>query len=112
MIRRPPRSPLFPYTTLFRSKGVAVGISPVLESCSPVVIGLVVSIKLHRLLVSVDGLGVVTLLKEHICPAFEGNRVLRIEFRSFPVFSIGLLVFPTVVINVAEILVSNRVPGI
>src|SRR5260221_4399304 len=25
MIRRPPRSTLFPYTTLFRSEGVAVG---------------------------------------------------------------------------------------
>src|SRR2546430_12498296 len=25
MIRRPPRSTLFPYTTLFRSRGVAVG---------------------------------------------------------------------------------------
>src|SRR3712207_8684716 len=26
MIRRPPRSPLFPYTTLFRSAGVLAGI--------------------------------------------------------------------------------------
>src|SRR2546422_6743274 len=28
MIRRPPRSTLFPYTTLFRSRGVGPGISP------------------------------------------------------------------------------------
>src|SRR5258708_27042685 len=28
MIRRPPRSTLFPYTTLFRSKGGAGGLSP------------------------------------------------------------------------------------
>src|SRR3712207_7783064 len=27
MIRRPPRSTLFPYTTLFRSSGLAVGIA-------------------------------------------------------------------------------------
>src|SRR3712207_8199731 len=30
MIRRPPRSTLFPYTTLFRSTGVSVGIGAVL----------------------------------------------------------------------------------
>src|SRR3712207_8961480 len=29
MIRRPPRSTLFPYTTLFRSKGAVLGIRPV-----------------------------------------------------------------------------------
>src|SRR5258707_11903517 len=28
MIRRPPRSTLFPYTTLFRSEGDAVGVGP------------------------------------------------------------------------------------
>src|SRR2546425_2041038 len=28
MIRRPPRSTLFPYTTLFRSEGVYAGIDP------------------------------------------------------------------------------------
>src|SRR5436190_13980619 len=28
MIRRPPRSTLFPYTTLFRSKGLSSGASP------------------------------------------------------------------------------------
>src|SRR2546430_13532431 len=40
MIRRPPRSTLFPYTTLFRSIGICVvglgrdGIAYVLEDCS------------------------------------------------------------------------------
>src|SRR5436309_9255876 len=29
MMRRPPRSPLFPYTTLFRSAVVDVGVDPV-----------------------------------------------------------------------------------
>src|SRR3989441_3761767 len=29
MIRRPPRSPLFPYTTLFRSLGGSVGVAAV-----------------------------------------------------------------------------------
>src|SRR5258708_31357264 len=29
MIRRPPRSTLFPYTTLFRSEGVAAGWAPI-----------------------------------------------------------------------------------
>src|SRR5256885_2671706 len=28
MIRRPPRSTLFPYTTLFRSRGAVVGLGP------------------------------------------------------------------------------------
>src|SRR2546430_6877472 len=28
MIRRPPRSPLFPYTTLFRSQAAVVGLDP------------------------------------------------------------------------------------
>src|SRR5438270_7336082 len=32
MIRRPPRSTLFPYTTLFRSNGVVVDAEPVEES--------------------------------------------------------------------------------
>src|ERR1039457_6146930 len=39
MIRRPPRSTLFPYTTLFRSVGVALetrGISPFVKPASPV----------------------------------------------------------------------------
>src|SRR5256885_10098293 len=31
MIRRPPRSTLFPYTTLFRSPGIAVGAMTVLK---------------------------------------------------------------------------------
>src|SRR5256884_4744838 len=31
MIRRPPRSTLFPYTTLFRSTGYLVGATPVLQ---------------------------------------------------------------------------------
>src|SRR2546430_13308288 len=29
MIRQPPRSPLFPSTTLFRSRGIPVGIHPI-----------------------------------------------------------------------------------
>src|SRR3712207_8823148 len=32
MIRRPPRSTLFPYTTLFRSEGVAVGVARLVAS--------------------------------------------------------------------------------
>src|SRR3712207_8204335 len=36
MIRRPPRSTLFPYTTLFRS--VPVGVGPVLPVHGPVVV--------------------------------------------------------------------------
>src|SRR5438034_4324224 len=37
MIRRPPRSTLFPYTTLFRSKGAAIGriTSVTMESRKP-----------------------------------------------------------------------------
>src|SRR5260221_3146915 len=30
MIRRPPRSTLFPYTTLFRSKALAIGLFPLM----------------------------------------------------------------------------------
>src|SRR3712207_7618299 len=33
MIRRPPRSTLFPYTTLFRSQPRARGVRPVLPDC-------------------------------------------------------------------------------
>src|SRR3712207_8156174 len=33
MIRRPPRSTLFPYTTLFRSREVKTFCHPVLEKC-------------------------------------------------------------------------------
>src|SRR3989475_6588585 len=38
MIRRPPRSTLFPYTTLFRSKDAALGLS-----VSPLVLALLVA---------------------------------------------------------------------
>src|SRR3989441_8951055 len=38
MIRRPPRSTLFPYTTLFRSRGMTMAISKALESGSRAVI--------------------------------------------------------------------------
>src|SRR5437899_6228858 len=31
MIRRPPRSTLFPYTTLFRSLGIAVALAPIVS---------------------------------------------------------------------------------
>src|SRR5256885_3963284 len=34
MIRRPPRSTLFPYTTLFRSLGVVIGIATVMAMAS------------------------------------------------------------------------------
>src|SRR5258708_34340142 len=37
MIRRPPRSTLFPYTTLFRSQIVATVTAPALNLASPVV---------------------------------------------------------------------------
>src|SRR4029077_21296121 len=33
MIRRPPRSTLFPYTTLFRSRGLCVGSAPPTSRC-------------------------------------------------------------------------------
>src|ERR1022692_4947053 len=36
MIRRPPRSTLFPYTTLFRSVGNSNGPHPILCECTPV----------------------------------------------------------------------------
>src|SRR2546425_8282962 len=35
MIRRPPRSTLFPYTTLFRSRGAAAGARPGRASSGP-----------------------------------------------------------------------------
>src|SRR3712207_7093386 len=35
MIRRPPRSTLFPYTTLFRSEAAARGAAAVLVNCTP-----------------------------------------------------------------------------
>src|SRR2546422_7599995 len=35
MIRRPPRSTLFPYTTLFRSLEMTLHLSHVLEECQP-----------------------------------------------------------------------------
>src|SRR3712207_7842515 len=48
MIRRPPRSPLFPYTTLFRSAGAApdpggalVSVRPVRPADVPAVVGMV-----------------------------------------------------------------------
>src|SRR5258708_26157932 len=37
MIRRPPRSTLFPYTTLFRSRKMAVGHWPGTDSCAAAV---------------------------------------------------------------------------
>src|SRR5256885_7834315 len=50
MIRRPPRSTLFPYTTLFRSIGTIVLFPPfrptfpgIRQSVDPVVIGLIVA---------------------------------------------------------------------
>src|SRR2546422_4750590 len=41
MIRRPPRSTLFPYTTLFRSQGVVAGINAVrrIRGSEPVILG-------------------------------------------------------------------------
>src|SRR5256885_7583977 len=35
MIRRPPRSTLFPYTTLFRSRASSMGSSRIGTACSP-----------------------------------------------------------------------------
>src|SRR5438874_10058105 len=35
MVRRPPRSPLFPYTTLFRSEAVASRCDPAADSAWP-----------------------------------------------------------------------------
>src|SRR2546430_13583874 len=40
MIRRPPRSTLFPYTTLFRSIQPRVGSRPVVAAVSPLVVRL------------------------------------------------------------------------
>src|SRR3712207_8653891 len=36
MIRRPPRSPLFPYTTLFRSDPAKGGLSETIDDISPI----------------------------------------------------------------------------
>src|SRR3712207_7025633 len=41
MIRRPPRSTLFPYTTLFRSKGAAGSVSGIDADAGPEAAGLV-----------------------------------------------------------------------
>src|SRR5258708_21385557 len=55
MIRRPPRSTLFPYTTLFRSRPELLVVLPVLAEA--VVLGAV-------LLVSENGVGLVDLFDE------------------------------------------------
>src|SRR5256885_9318335 len=39
MIRRPPRSTLFPYTTLFRSRLALTTLAPVLQDCDEVLTG-------------------------------------------------------------------------
>src|SRR3712207_8160692 len=58
MIRRPPRSTLFPYTTLFRSEAMVV----LLERCKLVVEG-------------AGAVGVAALLGGHIAPAPRGTTV-------------------------------------
>src|SRR3712207_8570006 len=65
MIRRPPRSTLFPYTTLFRSVGDSMSIA------KSIISGI-----LHpdiNFLTRLDNQGVIYLLFETICIAFLGT---------------------------------------
>src|SRR5256885_12873336 len=78
MIRRPPRSTLFPYTTLFRSKDLIQENIPVNQLC----------VEFHHR-VSVAGVektrAALSLLAEngfavtHICPRFEDRKSTRLN---------------------------------
>src|SRR5256885_7350597 len=61
MIRRPPRSTLFPYTTLFRSRTREIGIRTALGASPPQVMALVIGQGLKLALIGV-AVGVVSAL--------------------------------------------------
>src|SRR2546426_6996356 len=74
MIRRPPRSTLFPYTTLFRSVlELKVSIAPI------VVRGGIVRIKGESLVIVLDGLWIVLELKVSNAPIVVGFGIVRIR---------------------------------